>query len=353
MSRFLDPKYGRLVPYTPGEQPKIENLIKLNTNESPFPPSKKAMEKAEEELKKLNLYPDPECAALRNKYAEVLQIDLTSKEIFVGNGSDEVLYFAFNAYKDKGFVFPDITYGFYPVYAEIAGAEYAEIPLKEDFSVDVDGLIASDKVVVIANPNAPTGISLEKTEIVRILRSKKDRLVIVDEAYVDFGGESCVDLVKEYDNLLVVQTFSKSRSLAGARLGFGIANEDIISDLTLLKYSVNPYNINRTTLALGLGVLEDEEYTKQNCKTIIDNREFTKTMLTKLGFTVLPSCSNFLFASHKKIGGNKVYSYLRERGILVRYFNKDRLRDYVRITIGSREQMEKTITVIKTMTEEI
>lgn len=352
MSRFLDERYGRLVPYTPGEQPKIADLIKLNTNESPFPPSPKAIKKAEEELKRLNLYPDPECTALREKYAKVLGCDLTKENIFVGNGSDEVLYFAFNAYRDKGFVFPDITYGFYPVYGDISGAKYKEIPLKEDFSVDVDALIAADGNIVVANPNAPTGMTVEKSEIIRMLERKRDRLVVIDEAYVDFGGDSCVDLVKEYDNLLVVQTFSKSRSLAGARLGFGIANEAIVSDLTLLKYSVNPYNINRATLALGLGVLEDEEYTKNNCATVIENREYTKKELEKTGFTVLDSRSNFLFASHKEKSGKEVYSYLREKGILVRYFDKDRLRDFVRITIGNKTQMEKTIETIKSLTEE-
>ena len=353
MSKFLDQRFRSLVPYTPGEQPKIDNLIKLNTNESPFPPSPKAIKRAEEELKRLQLYPDPECLFLRQKIAERVTEGLGADSVFVGNGSDEVLYLAFMACKDRGFVFPDITYGFYPVYAEINGAKYRQIPLKEDFSVDVEELKKADETIVLANPNAPTGMTVKKEEIVSLVRSRPDRLVIVDEAYVDFGGDSCVDLVKEFDNLLVVQTFSKSRSLAGARLGFGIAEKSIIADLTLLKFSINPYNINRTTLALGVGVLDDPEYTKANCATIIKNREYTREKLTELGFTVLPSSSNFLFASHGRIGGKEVYSYLREKGILIRYFDKDRLKNFVRITIGSFEQMKILTEAVEKMTEEL
>lgn len=352
MSKFLDKKYRSLVPYVPGEQPKTD-YIKLNTNESPFSPSEKSISAAEKELSRLNLYPDPECLSLRKKYAEVLGRGITEKEIFVGNGSDEVLYLAFNAFGERGFVFPDISYGFYPVYAQISGSAYREIPLKSDYTLDLEKLIRAEENVVIANPNAPTGIAITKANIINLVESKKDRLVVVDEAYVDFGGESCVDLIGKYNNLLVTHTFSKSRSLAGARLGFGVANKEIIDDLNLLKYSVNPYNINRVTLAMGIGVLEDEEYTKENCRKIMDNREFTREQLTEMGFNVLPSQSNFLFASHKEISGKAVYTYLRERGILVRYFDKDRLRDFVRITIGSREQMKKLTAVVKKMTEEL
>ena len=353
MSKFLDDRFSNLLPYTPGEQPKTSDLIKLNTNESPFPPSPKALETAEKELKKSNLYPDPECTELRDKFAEVLGCGLTRDNIFVGNGSDEVLYLMFNAYKKNGFAFPDITYGFYPVYGDITGAEYKEIPLKADFTVDVDALIAQKGTVVIANPNAPTGIMLDKKEIVRIIESDPDRIVVVDEAYVDFGGDSCVELVKKYKNLLVTQTFSKSRSLAGARLGFGIADSEIIRDLNLLKYSLNPYNINRATLALGVGALSDEEYTAENCKKIIAARAYTRAELVKAGFTVLDSRANFLFAAHKNIPGKEIYEKLKNKKILVRYFDKDRLRPFVRITIGSREQMEKLIAEIKNITEEV
>ncbi|MBO4539753.1 MAG: histidinol-phosphate transaminase, partial [Clostridia bacterium] len=301
----------------------------------------------------LRLYPDPECTELRDKFAEVLGCGLTRDNIFVGNGSDEVLYLAFNAYKKNGFAFPDITYGFYPVYGEITGAEYKEIPLKEDYTVDVDALIAQKGIVVIANPNAPTGIMLDKKEIIRLIESNPDRIIVVDEAYVDFGGDSCVELVKKYKNLLVTQTFSKSRSLAGARLGFGIADKEIIRDLNLLKYSLNPYNINRATLALGIGALSDEEYTAENCKKIISAREYTRAELVKSGFTVLDSRANFLFAAHKEIPGKEIYEKLKSKKILVRYFDKDRLRPFVRITIGSMQQMEKLIEEIKNITEEI
>ncbi len=352
MSGFLDDRYGSLLPYTPGEQPKTRDLIKLNTNESPFPPSPKAIEEAEKELLRSNLYPDPECTDLRKKFAEVLGEGLTQEEIFGGNGSDEVLYFAFCAYKKRGIAFPDITYGFYPVYAQIAGAKYMEIPLKGDYSVDVDGLIEQKGTIVVANPNAPTGMVLPKSDVVRMLESDPGRVVIVDEAYVDFGGDSCVDLVKKYKNLLVTQTFSKSRSLAGARLGFGIADKEIIRDLNLLKYSFNPYNVNRATLALGKGVLEDEPYTKKNCREVMSVREYTREELLKLGFTVLDSRANFLFAAHKTVAGKEIYERLKEKKILVRYFDKDRLRSFVRITIGSKEQMDKMIAEIKNITEE-
>lgn len=352
MSGFLDDRYGSLLPYTPGEQPKTNDLIKLNTNESPFPPSQKAIEEAEKELRRSNLYPDPECVALREKFAEVLGNGLTKENIFVGNGSDEVLFFAFSAYKKRGIAFPDITYGFYPVYAQITGASYKEIPLGDDFSINVDGLIEQKGTIVVANPNAPTGMVLAKSEIVRMLESDPSRVVIIDEAYVDFGGDSCVDLIGKYKNLLVTQTFSKSRSLAGARLGFGIADKEIVRDLNLLKYSFNPYNINRATLALGTGVLFDEEYTKKNCREVMSVREYTREELEKLGFTVLDSRANFLFAAHKSVTGKEVYEKLKNKKILVRYFDKDRLRPFVRITIGSKAQMEKMIEEIKNITEE-
>ncbi len=352
MSRFLDESYRTLTPYTPGEQPKAVDLVKLNTNESPFPPSPKAIEIAKEELKKLNLYPDPECSALKKKIAETVGNGITEENVFIGNGSDEVLYLLFNAYKGAGFTFPDISYGFYPVYARISGAEYKEVPLKDDYSVDVDGLIEQKGNIVLANPNAPTGMTVSTEQIKKMLESNRERVVVIDEAYVDFGGESVVSLVNKYDNLLVVQTFSKSRSLAGGRLGFGVASKDIIKDLELLKYSVNPYNVNRITLALGVGILEDEEYTKKNCREVMANRLFTQSELGKLDFEVLPSKANFLFARHKQLSGEKVYSSLKKKGVLVRYFDKDRLRDFVRISIGSRVQMEKLISEIKLLTEE-
>ncbi|MCR4726369.1 MAG: histidinol-phosphate transaminase [Clostridia bacterium] len=353
MSKYLSETYGSLVPYEPGEQPKIQNLIKLNTNESPFPPSPRAVEDGKKELALSQLYPDPECVRLREAIAENLGCGITKDEVFVGNGSDEVLFLAFNAYKDKGFAFPDITYGFYPVYAKIAGAAFREIPLKADFTVDFAALKREKGAVVVANPNAPTGIFAPLSEIVDLIESDRSRIVVVDEAYVDFGGESAVSLVKKYENLLVTRTFSKSRSLAGARLGFGVACPALIRDLNLLKYSVNPYNVNRVTAAMGYGALRDEAYTKRNCAEIERNRERLAKEILPFGYSSLPSKANFLFVKHEKLSGESVYRALREKSILVRYFDKERLRPFVRITIGNEEQTNALIDAMKRVAEGI
>lgn len=340
MSRFFSDKYKTLVPYTPGEQPKDKRYVKLNTNESPFEPSLKAQQAAAEALKTLQLYPDPDCTALREKMAE--SIGLKPENIFVGNGSDEALNFAFMAFcsEDMPAVFPDITYGFYTVFADINDLPYKIIPLDEEFNIKTEEFKVAKGTPVIANPNAPTGILLGPDVIEGIVSADPDRVVIIDEAYIDFGGESAVLLTKKYDNLLVVQTFSKSRSMAGARLGFAFGNEALINDLNTIKYSTNPYNVNRVTQAMGAGVLEDEEYTKANCNTIIENRAYLTDELTKKGFTVIPSYSNFVFTKSDSIGGKDLYLKLKERGVLVRYFDKERLTNYVRITIGTKEQMD-------------
>ena len=353
MSRFLSEKYNGLKVYTPGEQPKDRTYIKLNTNESPFPPSPYAMRLARIAAGDLQLYCDPDCGALISAAAEKFGIE--KDEIIFTNGSDEALWFAFMAFCDNGAgaAFPDITYGFYRVFAGLFNLPYTEIPLKSDLSVDADDYAGINKTVFIANPNAPTGKALPLCDIERIVKSNPSNVVVVDEAYVDFGGQTALPLIKKYDNLLVVRTFSKSRSLAGARLGFGIADSEIIRDLNLLKYSLNPYNINRATLALGIGALNDEEHTAENCKKIISAREYTRAELEKAGFTVLDSRANFLFAAHKSISGKEIYEKLKSKKILVRYFDKDRLRPFVRITIGSMEQMEKLIEEIKNITEEV
>jgi histidinol-phosphate aminotransferase len=250
-------------------------------------------------------------------------------------------------------VFPDISYGFYKVFAEINNVPYKAIPLKEDFSIDVDDYINEKGTVFIANPNAPTGIYLSLTDIEKLVSSNPNRIVVIDEAYIDFGGESAVKLVDKYDNLLVTQTFSKSRSMAGARLGFGIANSDIISDLTAIKYSTNPYNVNRMTAVCGIGAINDDKYFKNNCKTIIENRDFTINGLKSLGFTVTESKANFVFAKSDKISGKDLYLKLKEAGILVRHFEKERIKDYVRITIGSHSQMKTLLKEIKNLLEKI
>lgn len=340
MSRYFSKKFKALVPYTPGEQPKEMKYIKLNTNESPFPPSEKAMKKAAEAVKNLKLYCDPECRALVKKASEVFSVD--TDEILFTNGSDEILNFAFSAFCDETHpaVFPDITYGFYPVFAEINRVPYEEIPLKDNFTISVDDYIGINKTIFIANPNAPTGIALSLNDIEKIVSSNPESVVVIDEAYVDFGTKSAVSLIHKYSNLLVTQTFSKSRSLAGGRLGFGIACKELIADLNTIKYSTNPYNINSLTQAVGAGVLEDEEYTKSNCKTIIENREYLTKKLEAMGFFVLPSKANFVFARHDKTDGRALYEALKGKGVLVRHFDSERLRDYNRITVGTKEQID-------------
>ena len=352
MSRFLSGKYSSLTPYTPGEQPKERKYIKLNTNESPFPPSKKAVEASRRAAESLELYSDPEIKKLTEKIAEMCHV--SPECVICTNGSDEILNFAFMAFCDREHpaVFPDITYGFYPVFAELNGVPYKEIPLREDFTVNVDDYVGINKNIFIANPNAPTGIVLSLDEIERIVLSNPDNIVVIDEAYVDFGGESAVALTQKYDNLLVTQTFSKSRSMAGARLGFGVACPSLIADLNTIRYSTNPYNVNSMTMAAGLGALEDEEYTRSNCRTVIENREYAAQKLKNLGFTLTDSKANFLFAKHERLDGGDLYKKLRERGILIRHFTKARVSDYNRITVGSRDEMDALISAISDILEE-
>lgn len=352
MSKFFTDRLSNITPYTPGEQPKDMKYIKLNTNESPFAPSKAVNDAVLCESKKLQLYSDPECVNVRRELARVYGVDIN--QVIVTNGSDEVLNFAFMAFADEKnpLVFPDITYGFYPVFAELNRIPYTEIPLKDDFTIDINDYIGVNKTVVIANPNAPTGIALTLDEIEKIVASNPENVVIIDEAYVDFGGKSAVSLVDKYDNLLVTQTFSKSRSMAGARLGFGIGNEKLIADLNTIRYSTNPYNVNRMTDAAGTAALVDNNYYMDNCKTIINNREWTVAELEKLGFEVLPSKANFVFAKNDCINGEKLYLELKNRGILVRHFTKEIICQYNRITIGTIEQMQKLIDTITLILEE-
>ena len=347
MSRFFSSKYSSLEAYTPGEQPKDMQYIKLNTNESPFPPSPKVIEYAKEESARLNLYSDPESRALTQTAADLFGVRY--ENVLMTNGSDEILNFAFMAFCDekKGIAFPSISYGFYPVFAELNHIPYKEIPLADDFSINVDDYCGIGMNIVIANPNAPTGLALSVADIEKIVTTNADSVVIIDEAYVDFGAQSVVELTKKYDNLLVTQTFSKSRSLAGARLGFGIGNEALIADLNTIKYSTNPYNVNRMTSAAGIAALEDNDYYMTNCRTIAENREYTKTELAKLGFETLDSKANFIFTRCDKIGGRDYYLTLKKMGILVRHFTKPVISDYVRITIGTKEQMDALLTATK------
>lgn len=351
MSRFFSEKYAALQPYVPGEQPKDMQYVKLNTNESPFAPSVKAQLAAAEAAKRMQLYSDPDCTPLVAKLAELYGIE--KDEVLFTNGSDEILNFAFMAFCDSSHpaAFADITYGFYPVFAEINNLPYEEIPLKSDLSLCVEDYIGIRKTIFIANPNAPTGIALPVCEIERIIASNPDNVVIVDEAYVDFGAESCVPLIRKYPNLLVTQTFSKSRSMAGARLGFGIGCRELIQDLNTVKYSTNPYNINMMTMAAGVGALSDEPYTQANLQTIRENRAYTVTELKKLGFTMTDSMSNFIFVKHPQLDGGMLYRKLKEHGVLIRHFTKARISDYNRITIGTREQMDILLREIRAIME--
>ena len=353
MSRFFSAKFDALTPYTPGEQPRDQQYIKLNTNESPFPPSPKAQARAAQEMDKLQLYSDPTCSSLTAEAARVLGI--SEDEIVFSNGSDEVLNFAFMAFCDENCpaVFPDITYGFYKVFAKLNGIPYEEIPLKQDFSLDISDYFGKNATIFIANPNAPTGLYLTLEQIEEILKYNPNNVVVIDEAYIDFGGESAIPLTKKYDNLLVVQTFSKSRSMAGARLGFAVGCKDLIRDLNTMRFSTNPYNVNRMTMAAGVGALEDDAYFRCYCQTIMNNRAWTTAELSKLGFETLPSFTNFVFTKNPAISGKDLYLNLKSKGILVRHFDTPRLTDYVRVTIGSREQMTAFLNATKEILEEI
>ncbi len=346
MSRFLNRQYQTLEAYTPGEQPRDMLYIKLNTNESPYPPAPSVIAAMTgEQVELLRLYSDPTAKGLKEKLAKLY--DVEPENVFVSNGSDEVLNFSFMAFGGKGAVFPDISYGFYEVYGDLYGINYDKIPLKADFSVDYREYCGKGKMVVIANPNAPTGMSIPVSQIEEIVKSNSDSVVLIDEAYVDFGGETCLPLIKKYDNLLVTRTFSKSRCLAGGRLGYAFASPAIIADLEKIKFSTNPYNINRLTLLLGEATVDAEAYYQEKCGEIIKTRGWTTEKLLELGFRVLPSCTNFIFAKSDKVGGQKLYEELKKRGILVRHFTNPRICEFNRITIGTPEQMAALIDTVK------
>ena len=352
MSRFFSEKYIDLEPYVPGELPKNKREIKLNTNENPYPPLQEVTDAVAEESRKLNLYSDPDSLDLRRALADNLEVP--DDHLIVTNGSDEILNFAFMAFCDDHIpaVFPDVTYGFYPVFAQINQLPYREIPLKDDLTIDINKFFQVAGTLFIANPNAPTGIALKKSEIEQILQNNTYNVVVVDEAYVDFGAESCLPLVEAYDNLLVTRTFSKSRSLAGARLGVGIAQPELIADLNAVRNSTNPYNVNRLTAAAGIACLKHDDYNMENCRKIIETRSWSERALKDLGFEMTTSRTNFLFARHPDISGDELYKRLKDRGILIRHFKGQRICDYNRITIGTPEQMEKLVEAIKEILEE-
>ena len=349
MSKFFSRKYSGLEAYTPGEQPKDQQYVKLNTNESPFPPSPAVVKAAAAEAGRLQLYSDPESSEVTKAVADYYGVE--PENVLMVNGSDEVLNFAFMAWGDREhpFIFPDITYGFYPVFAAVNHVPCREVPLQADFTIRAKDFCAVSGNVVIANPNAPTGLLLSCAEIEEIVASNPEHVVIIDEAYIDFGGESCVPLTKRYDNLLVTQTFSKSRSLAGGRLGFGVGSAALIRDLNTLKYSTNPYNVNRMSAACGAAAIRDEAYYAANAAVIQANRAYTALALRSRGFTVLDSAANFLFVRAPFCSGEALYRGLKERGVLIRHWQKARIRDWCRVTIGTMEQMEAFLAAVDDM----
>lgn len=347
MSRFLSKRFSSLVPYVPGEQPRDRSYIKLNTNESPFPPSPAVIRAATEAAQRAMLYPDPDMKELREAFSDLYGVD--PDEVVFTNGSDDILNFAAMCFcsDERPAVFPDVTYGLYKVLCGMNGIPYEEIPLRNDFTVDVSDYLRPGRTVFLANPNAPTGILLEPVEIERILNADPARIVVVDEAYVDFGGKSMIPYIKKYPNLFVTGTFSKYRSLAGARLGYGVGNRELIRDIDLIRYSTNPYNVNVMSMACGIAALKDPGYDRKNGDIIIENRERLISAMKEMGFVLTDSKANFVFARHPFVSGEKIYEELRARGILVRHFGGERIKDYNRITIGTAEQTDKLIEALK------
>lgn len=343
MSKYLSSELRKLVPYVPGEQPRDMQYIKLNTNESPFPPAPGVQDAVQAESGNLQLYSDPGAYELISAIADGFNVD--ESQVFVGNGSDEVLAFVFHAYGENGFCGPELSYGFYPVFANFFGIDYETIPMNSDLSFELERFDGR-RAIVFANPNAQTGLYIEPERIESLLK-RVDVPVIVDEAYIDFGGKSVIPLIDRYKNLIVVGTFSKSRNLAGARVGFAVGDIDLISELNTLKFSFNPYNINRMSIAAGAAAMRDMQYFKYCTGEIIKQRERTKAELCKLGFEVTDSKSNFLLAKCEKISGKELYIKLKERGILVRYLGDEIIKNHVRITVGTKEQMDTLLSEIR------
>jgi histidinol-phosphate aminotransferase len=350
MSRFWSAFVNELDPYVPGEQPKLANLTKLNTNENPYGPSPKVIEAIRMAASdRLRLYPDPTSAELRQAIADFYRID--SAWIFVGNGSDEVLGHVFNAFfrQDAPILFPDISYSFYPVYCQLYQISYDTVPLSHDFSINVDDYDRMNGGIIFPNPNAPTGCLLALSEIERLLKKNTESVVVIDEAYIDFGGESAVSLVKDYPNLLIVQTMSKSRSLAGMRVGYAIGQADLIEGLIRVKDSFNSYPVDSLASAAGVAAMNDKAYFNETCQAVIDERNKVVAGLEELGFNVLPSAANFVFASHKQVDAVEIAAGLRKEGIIVRHFTKPRINQFLRISIGTAGENQQLLSVLDTL----
>ena len=350
MSKFWSQVVRELEPYVPGEQPQIDGLIKLNTNESPYPPSPKVIDlMTHDAIDRLRLYPDPNSKKLKTTIANYYGV--TTEQVFVGNGSDEVLALAFMAFfqQSQALLFPDISYSFYPVYCKLFGINFNTIPLRDDYTINFSDYPEANGGIIFPNPNAPTAIGTSLENIEALLKKNTETVVIVDEAYIDFGGETAISLVDKYPNLLVIQTLSKSRSLAGLRVGLAVGNEDLIDALDRVKNSFNSYPIDQLAEAATVVAFEDDVYFKACRDKIIATREWTTRELEKLGFKVLPSQANFLFAQPVGKDAASVAQYLREHKILVRYFNKPRINQFLRITIGTDEQMQAMVDVLKSL----
>jgi histidinol-phosphate aminotransferase len=348
MSRYWSAVVHGLTPYVPGEQPKLANLVKLNTNENPYGPSPKALAAMRAEVgDSLRLYPDPNADRLKAAIAKCHRV--TASEVFVGNGSDEVLAHVFMALlkHERPILFPDITYSFYPVYCGLYGVAYDTVPLDESFAIRIDDYLKPNGGIIFPNPNAPTGQALPCAEIERLLRANPESVVVIDEAYVDFGAESAIPLVARYPNLLVVHTLSKSRSLAGLRVGFAVGHPDLIEALTRVKDSFNSYPLDRFAIAGAAAAIEDEEHFDRTRKAVIASRERLTHDLAQLGFQVLPSAANFIFARHPQRDAGELAKALRERSIIVRHFRQPRIDQFLRITIGTDEQCRNLIDALK------
>ncbi|EXF56350.1 histidinol-phosphate transaminase [Acinetobacter sp. 1294596] len=348
---FWSPEVRKLEPYIPGEQPKLQNLLKLNTNENPYPPSPYVVDAIQAILANqadvLRLYPDPDATALKEAIAQ--QQGITASQVFVGNGSDEVLAHIFKAFfiQEHPILYPDITYSFYPVYSQFFGVKTKILPLNTEFEIDITDYRQPNGGIIITNPNAPTSIALDLLSIEEILQNNPDSVVVIDEAYVDFGAESAVSLVSKYDNLVVCQTTSKSRSLAGLRVGFAIAQPHLIAALETVKNSFNSYPMDRLAIAAAVASFQDQDYFQAMCQKVIDSREQLVNGLEALGFKVLPSKANFIFVSLAHKNAADLAAELRQHGIIVRYFNKPRINQYLRITVGTDEQNQRLIDTLR------
>lgn len=337
----------RVVPYVPGEQPKDTNVVKLNTNENPYPPSPNVRMALDDfDCGRMRLYPDPEASVLVDAIAE--NYGVKPEQVFVGVGSDDVISMAFLTFfnSDKPVLFPDVTYSFYDVWAEVYRIPYKQMPLDENFRINAKDYMTENGGIIFPNPNAPTGVLESVDMIEEIVKANPDSVVMIDEAYIDFGGKSCLPLIEKYDNLLVIQTFSKSRSMAGMRIGYAMGNEKLIKYMNDVKFSINSYTMNHITQICGAEAVKDKAYFEEHVNKIIDSREYTKKKLTELGFTFPDSMSNFIFAKHESADANEIFAKLKEKKIFVRHWNKPRISDYLRISIGTPEEMEKLISAL-------